>query len=38
MILKNDIFKLKFHIKDRELNTSNIIETPEFTLEEILVE
>ena len=38
MILKNDIFKLKIHIKDRELNTSNIIETPEFTLEEILVE
>lgn len=38
MILKNDIFKLKIHIKDRELNTSNIIETPEFTLEEISVE
>ena len=36
MILKNDIFKLKIHIKDRELNTSNIIETPEATLEEIL--
>ena len=36
MILKNDIFKLKIHIKDRELNTSNIIETPEVTLEEIL--
>ena len=36
MILKNDIFKLKILIKDRELNTSNIIETPEVTLEEIL--
>tara|TARA_Y100000816_G_scaffold129211_1_gene91059 strand:- start:433 stop:1179 length:747 start_codon:yes stop_codon:yes gene_type:complete len=38
MILKNDIFKLKIHIKDRELNTSNIIETPEVTLEEILTD
>ena len=38
MILKNDIFKLKIYIKDRELNTSNIIETPEVTLEEILSE
>ena len=36
MILKNDIFKLKIYIKDRELNTSNVIETPEVTLEEIL--
>ena len=36
MILKNDIFKLRIYIKDRELNTSNIIETPEVTLEEIL--
>ena len=38
MILKNDIFKLKIYIKDRELNTSNIIETPEVTLEEILTD
>ena len=38
MILKNDVFKLKIHIKDRELNTSNIIETPEVTLEEILTD
>ena len=38
MILKNDIFKLRIYIKDRELNTSNIIETPEVTLEEILSE
>ena len=38
MILKNDIFKLKIHIKDRELNTSNIIETPEVTLEDILTD
>lgn len=38
MILKNDIFKLKIFIKDRELNTSNVIETPEVTLEEILSE
>ena len=38
MILKNDIFKLRVHIIDRELNKSNIIETPEVTLEEILVE
>lgn len=38
IILKNDIFKLKIYIKDRELNTSNIIETPEVTLEEILSE
>ena len=38
MILKNDIFKLKILIKDRELNTSNIIETPEVTLEEILTD
>ena len=38
MILKNDIFKLRVHIIDRELNESNIIETPEVTLEEILVE
>ena len=36
MILKNDIFKFRIYIKDRELNTSNIIETPEVTLEEIL--
>jgi len=36
MILKNDIFKLKIYIKDRDLNTSNVIETPEVTLEEIL--
>ena len=35
MILKNDIFKLKVYIKDRALNQSNIIETPEVTLEEI---
>ena len=28
MILKNDIFKLRIYIKDRELSTSNIIETP----------
>ena len=38
IILKNDIFKLKIYIKDRALNTSNIIETPEVTLEEILVD
>jgi hypothetical protein len=38
MILKNDIFKLRIYIKDRRLNTSNIIETPEVTLEEILSE
>ena len=37
MILKNDLFKLKIHIKDRDLNMSNTIETPEVTLEEILV-
>ena len=37
MILKNDLFKLKIHIKDRDLNMSNTIETPEITLEEILV-
>ena len=37
MILKNDLFKLKVYIKDRDLNMSNIIETPEVTLEEILV-
>ena len=36
MILKNDLFKLKIHIKDRDLNMSNTIETPEVTLEEIL--
>ena len=38
MILKNDIFKLRVHIIDRELNESNTIETPEVTLEEILIE
>ena len=38
MVLKNDIFKLRVHIIDRELNKSNIIETPEVTLEEIQVE
>lgn len=38
MILKNNIFKLKIYIKDKDLNNSNIIETPEFTLEEILSE
>ncbi len=37
MILKNDLFKLKIYIKDRDLNMSNTIETPEVTLEEILV-
>ena len=37
MVLKNDIFKLKVYIKDRALNKSNIIETPEVTLEEIIV-
>ena len=37
MILKNDLFKLKIHIKDRDLNMGNTIETPEVTLEEILV-
>ena len=29
---------IKIYIKDRALNTSNIIETPEVTLEEILVD
>jgi len=37
MVLKNDIFKLKVYIKDRALNQSNIIETPEVTLEEITI-
>jgi len=37
MVLKNDLFKLKVYIKDRDLKMSNIIETPEVTLEQILV-
>ena len=36
-VLKNDIFKIKIKIKDRNLNDSNVIESPEITLEQILV-
>ena len=35
-VLQNDIFKIKIRIKDRNLNDSNIIESPEITLEQIL--
>ena len=35
-VLENNIFKLKIFIKDRALNTSNIIESTEVTLQEIL--
>ncbi|MCB0495291.1 MAG: hypothetical protein KDC79_04105 [Cyclobacteriaceae bacterium] len=35
VIFKNDTLKLKIQIQDRALNKSNIIETPEFTLQEI---
>ena len=38
IVLKNDVFILNIYIIDRALNTSNIIETPEVTLEDILVE
>ncbi len=34
-VIQNDIFKLKIHIKDRALNSSNTIETPEVTLQQI---
>ena len=37
-VLNNDIFKIKVKIKDRNLNTSNIAESPEVTLEQIRVE
>ena len=37
-VLSNDIFKIKVKIKDRNLNTSNIAESPEVTLEQIRVE
>ena len=36
-VLNNDIFKIKVKIKDRNLNTSNIVESPEVTLEQIRV-
>jgi hypothetical protein len=32
---RNDTLKLRIRIIDRALNTSNVIETPEFTLEGI---
>jgi hypothetical protein len=35
-VLENNIFKLKIYIKDRALNSSNIIESPEVTLQEII--
>jgi hypothetical protein len=35
-VLDNNIFKLKIYIKDRALNSSNIIESPEVTLQEII--
>ena len=34
-VIQNDIFKLKIQIKDRALNSSNSIETPEVTLQQI---
>ncbi|MEO2085171.1 MAG: hypothetical protein ABGW65_06570, partial [Marinoscillum sp.] len=37
-VLNNDIFKIKVKIKDRNLNTSNIVESPEVTLEQIRIE
>ena len=35
-IIRNDVFKLKIYIMDRALNLSNVIETPEVTLQEIM--
>lgn len=34
-VLSNETFKVRFYIYDRELNQSNIIETPEVTLQDI---
>ncbi len=38
LIFRNDTIKLQVSIKDRALNTSNIIETPGFVLKNILIE
>lgn len=35
-VIRNDVFKLKIYIMDRALNLSNVIETPEVTLQEIM--
>jgi hypothetical protein len=37
-VLRSDTFRLKVRIKDRALNESNTVTTPDFTLSEILVQ
>jgi len=37
-LFRNDTLKLRIQIKDRALNRSNLIETPDFTLKSITVE
>ena len=38
LLFRNDTLKLQISIKDRALNKSNIIETPEFVLRDITIE
>ena len=38
LLFRNDTLKLRLRIKDRALNNSNVIETPEFVLRDITVE
>ncbi len=37
-LFRNDTLKLELHIKDRALHTSNIVESPDFTLKSITVD
>lgn len=37
-VFRNETIKLRFQIQDRKLNKSNIVETPEFTLQDIRID
>ena len=37
ILLRNKVFKFRIRIKDRAFHTSNVVESPEYTLQDIQV-